>query len=218
MRKRRKARKDFEVIALPHLDALYGAACRLTRNPRDAEDLVQDAVLRAYRFWDTFEEDSNCKAWLFKILTNTFINRYQKAKRTREVMSAAAAEQRVTDGVLVHQSSLASRDPENVLLDNTISEQVIDALHSLPADFRLAVVLCDLEGLSYKEIADAMDCPIGTVMSRLYRGRRLLKKALRDYAIEQGILRDPSAPAETEDESANMINLSDYRRSNDPAS
>lgn len=182
-------RRDFEEVAVPHLDALYGAACRLTRNPRDAEDLVQDAMVRAYRFWDSFEKNSNCKAWLFKILTNTFINSYQKKKRGREVLSAAAAEQKATDGVLVQQSSLSQRDPRNILIDQTISDQVVNALEALPADFRLAVVLCDLEGLSYKEIAEIMDCPIGTVMSRLYRGRRLLKKSLRDYAASEGIIK-----------------------------
>jgi RNA polymerase sigma-70 factor (ECF subfamily) len=209
MRKRRNGRKEFEAVALPHLDVLYGAACRLTRNPRDAEDLVQDAMLRAFRFWDTFEKDSNCKAWLFKILTNTFINKYQKAKRRREVHSAAAAEQEATDGVLVHKTAMASRDPQTMLIERTISDQVIDALQALPGDFRVAVVLCDLEGLSYKEIAEAMDCPIGTVMSRLYRGRRLLKKALRSYAIEEGIIRDSAGDAD----SAEMIKLSDYRNS-----
>lgn len=197
-------------MALVHLDALYGAACRLTRNPRDAEDLVQDAMLRAYRFWDSFETDSNCKAWLFKILTNTFINKYQKAKRRREVHSQAAVEQEATDGVLVQKSAIAARDPQTVLMERTISDQVIDALQALPGDFRVAVVLCDLEGMSYKEIAEAMDCPIGTVMSRLYRGRRLLKKALRNYAIEEGIIRE--TPGDDASESgADMIKLSDYR-------
>src|SRR6188474_1407317 len=100
---RRKQRRDFEEIALPHMASLFGAAFRLTRNPRDAEDLVQDTVLRAYRFWDSFERDSNCKAWLFKILTNTFINGYQKRKRGREVLTAAMAEQEAVDGVLVHE-------------------------------------------------------------------------------------------------------------------
>ena len=196
-------RRDFEEVAVPHLDALYGAACRLTRNPRDAEDLVQDAMVRAYRFWDSFEKDSNCKAWLFKILTNTFINNYQKKKRGREVLTAAAAEQKATDGVLVQQASLAQRNPQNILIDETISDQVTSALEALPSDFRLAVVLCDLEGLSYKEIADAMDCPIGTVMSRLYRGRRLLKKALKSYALQEGIIR----PENKDD----LIQLADYR-------
>jgi RNA polymerase sigma-70 factor, ECF subfamily len=209
MLRRRKIRSDFEEVALPHLDGLYGAALRLTRHPRDAEDLVQDAMLRAYRFWESFERESNCKAWLFKILTNTFINNYQKAKRTREVLSAAASEQEATDGVLIHERAMAQRDPQGVLLDQTLSEDVANALAAIPAEFRMAVVLCDVEGLSYKEIAEVMDCPVGTVMSRLYRGRRLLKKALHDFAIEQGIIR-ASTPVE-EDRKDNVISLSDRR-------
>jgi RNA polymerase sigma-70 factor, ECF subfamily len=210
MRKQRAHRRDFEEIALPHLDSLYGAAFRLTRNPRDAEDLVQDAMLRAYRFWESFQRDSNCKAWLFKILTNTFINGYQKQKRAREVLTAAAAEQETTDGVLVHEQALSQRDPRGVLLDRSMSEDVVRALESLPADFRLAVVLCDVEGLSYKEIADVMDCPVGTVMSRLYRGRRLLQKALAQFARDQGLVR---ASGEGEGETgARVIPLHDRKR------
>jgi RNA polymerase sigma-70 factor, ECF subfamily len=189
MRKRRKQRDSFDQIALPHLDSLYGAAYRLTRNPRDAEDLVQDAMLRAYRFWDSFQEDSNCKAWLFKILTNTFINTYQKTKRSREILSAAMVEQEATDGVLIQEQGIAQRDPRGVLLDKTMSQEVAEALAGIPPEFRTAVVLCDVEGFSYKEIADIMECPVGTVMSRLYRGRRLLKKALEEFAIERGIVR-----------------------------
>jgi RNA polymerase sigma-70 factor, ECF subfamily len=208
MRKQRAHRRDFEEIALPHLDSLYGAAFRLTRDPRDAEDLVQDAMLRAYRFWESFQRDSNCKAWLFKILTNTFINSYQKQKRAREVLTAAAAEQETTDGVLVHERALSQRDPRGILLDRSMSEDVARALESLPADFRLAVVLCDVEGLSYKEIADVMDCPVGTVMSRLYRGRRLLQKALEQFARDQGLVR-ASGDSEA---GANVIPLHDRKR------
>lgn len=208
MLSRRKRRTEFERTALPHLDALYGAAHRLTRNPRDAEDLVQDTVLRAYRFWESFERDSNCKAWLFRILTNTFINTYQKKKRSREVLDAAQAEQRATDGVLVHEHSVKQRDPERLLMDQSLSDDVARALESLPDDFRVAVVLCDVEGFSYKEIADIMECPVGTVMSRLYRGRRLLKESLHDFAVEHGIIK---APLQDED-SADMIDLAAYRR------
>jgi RNA polymerase sigma-70 factor (ECF subfamily) len=220
MRRRRKQRNQFEQVALPHLDALYGAAYRLTRNARDAEDLVQDAMLRAYRFWDSFQHDSNCKAWLFKILTNTFINNYQKAKRSREIIHAAAFEQEAVDGVLVHEHSASQRDPRGVLLDKTMSQEVADALASIPTEFRMAVVLCDVEGFSYKEIAEIMDCPVGTVMSRLYRGRRLLKKALHDFALEKGIVRPgweaqadgpADTPADTNDAPANIIDL-DSRR------
>lgn len=203
----RKKRLHFEETALPHLGALYGAAYRLTRNARDAEDLVQDTVLRAYRFWDSFKEDSNCKAWLFKILTNTFINTYQRNKRGREILGAAASEQEATDGVLVHERSLSQKTPEELLVEQSLSEDVERALASLPADFRIAVVLCDVEGFSYKEIADIMDCPVGTVMSRLYRGRRLLQKELRGYAVSQGIV-SPSTH-----EGAEMIELDAYRNS-----
>jgi RNA polymerase sigma-70 factor (ECF subfamily) len=203
----RKKRQTFEQTALPHLNALYGAAYRLTRNPRDAEDLVQDALLRAYRFWDSFREDSNCKAWLFKILTNTFINSYQKRKRSREILNAATAEQEATDGVLAHERSASQRSPEDLLVEQSLSEEVEKALGALPTDFRLAVVLCDVEGFSYKEIADIMECPVGTVMSRLYRGRKLLQKELKSYAVSQGII--PSTPSQ--DQGADMIELNSYR-------
>jgi RNA polymerase sigma-70 factor (ECF subfamily) len=204
----RRKRQAFEQIALPHLGSLYGAAYRLTRNPRDAEDLVQDAMLRAYRFWDSFREDSNCKAWLFKILTNTFINSYQKRKRGREILNAAAAEQKATDGVLAHERSMTQRSPEDLLVEQSLSEDVERALASIPADFRLAVVLCDVEGFSYKEIADIMECPVGTVMSRLYRGRRLLQKELRSYAISEGIL---SPDADDKKQGAEIHQLDSYR-------
>jgi RNA polymerase sigma-70 factor (ECF subfamily) len=222
MLQRRKQRRDFENTALPHLGSLYGAAFRLTRNPRDAEDLVQDVMLRAYRFWESFEPESNCKAWLFKILTNTFINQYQKTKRHREVLNAAMSEQEATDGVLVHEGSLAQRDPEGILLDHSLSEDVSRALADLPSDFRLAVVLCDVEGFSYKEIADIMDCPVGTVMSRLHRGRRLLRQSLRDFALAHGFVRPaavaPAEPTRSPDAAASertpdMIHLDDYRHS-----
>src|SRR5688572_21664645 len=137
--KRKVRRSEFEETALVHLDALYGAACRLTRNARDAEDLVQETVLRAYRFWDTFEKDSNCKAWLLRILTNTFINEYQRRKRSRQVLDAATAEQEATDGVLVDQRAHANATPERALLDRSVSDDVQRALDALPDDFRTAV-------------------------------------------------------------------------------
>jgi len=204
--RRKTSRRDFEQVALPHLDVMYGVAYRLTRNQGDAEDLVQDALLRAYRFWHTFEANSNCKAWLLKILTNAFLNKYQKRKREREVLNQAAHEQRATDGVLVHEASLSQRDPEGVLVDRMLSDDVASALTEVPPDFRIAVVLCDIEGMSYKEIAEIMECPVGTVMSRLYRGRRLLQTTLYDYAVKQGIIRRRET-----DESDNMVELDKYR-------
>jgi RNA polymerase sigma-70 factor (ECF subfamily) len=206
--RRRDSRKEFEATALPHLDALYGTAYRLARNPRDAEDLVQEALLRAYRFWDTFEKDSNCKAWLLRILTNTFINEYQRKRRQREVLDAATAEQSATDGVLVHEGAQTQKSPEGMMLERSVSDDVQRALDALPADFRTAVVLCDVEGLAYKEIADVMDCPVGTVMSRLFRGRRLLQQSLAQFAVEQGYVK-PGAETPAADA---PIQLDDYRK------
>ncbi|KAB2892514.1 MAG: sigma-70 family RNA polymerase sigma factor [Kofleriaceae bacterium] len=203
MLSRRDSRKEFEATALPHLDALYGTAYRLARNPRDAEDLVQEALLRAYRFWETFEKDSNCKAWLLRILTNTFINEYQRKRRQREVLDAATAEQSATDGVLVHEGAQAQKSPEGMMLERSVSDDVQRALDALPADFRTAVVLCDVEGLAYKEIAEVMDCPVGTVMSRLFRGRRLLQQSLAQFAVEQGYVK-----ADAADE---PISMAEYR-------
>jgi len=192
----REKRAGFERQALVHTDALFGAAYRLTRNARDAEDLVQDSLLRAYRFWDSFEQDSNCKAWLLRIVTNTFINEYQRKKRSREVLDAATAEQDATDGVLMHAEAADRQSPERMLVERSVSDDVQRALESLPEDFRTAVVLCDVQGLSYKEIADIMQTPVGTVMSRLFRGRKLLAAALREFAIAEGYVKsvDPRSP------------------------
>jgi RNA polymerase sigma-70 factor (ECF subfamily) len=183
----RPSRDQFEKVALVHLDAMYGLATRLTRNERDAEDLVQDTILRAYRFFDRFEAGTNCKAWLFKILHNVFINKYRRRVRDRELAGALAPDE--GQGATVSAEAVAAaRDPERTILAGMLSADVQRALDALPEDFRAAVVLCDLEELSYREIADVMECPIGTVMSRLYRGRRLLQQSLRGYAAEQGIV------------------------------
>jgi len=192
----REKRVEFERQALVHTDSLFGAAYRLTRNARDAEDLVQDSLLRAYRFWDSFEQDSNCKAWLLRIVTNTFINEYQRKKRSREVLDAASAEQDATDGVLMHAEAADRQSPERTLVERSVSDDVQRALEGLPEDFRTAVVLCDVQGLSYKEIADIMGTPVGTVMSRLFRGRKLLAAALREFAIAEGYVKsvDPKPP------------------------
>jgi RNA polymerase sigma-70 factor (ECF subfamily) len=183
----------FHEEALPHLDALFGAAMRYTRDPRDAEDLVQDTVLAAYRFYDRFEAGSNCKAWLFKILTNTFINKYRRRVREREVREQLVEEE--APSLISEESRAASRDPERFLQAGLLSDDVRRALDAVPSDYRMAVVLCDLEEFSYKEIAEIMDCPVGTVMSRLHRGRRLLQRALYAYAVQEGIVRnDDEAP------------------------
>src|SRR5215467_6960544 len=189
--KKRPSKTDFEREALPHLQALYAAALRMTRNEKDAEDLVQDALLRAYRFFDTFEAGTNCKAWLFRILTNVFCNRYREREREHDVITEAESSEANLEQFL----GSVGADTEQALLGRMVSADVERALAAVPPDFRMAVILADLEDFSYKEIAEIMDCPAGTVMSRLYRGRKILQGLLYDYAVDQGII-SPRAPAE----------------------
>lgn len=173
------ARLAFEEIALPHLDSLYGVALRLTREPAAAEDLVQDTMVRAYRFWHRFEPGTNVRAWLFTILRNTFVSRYHHDHREREKASDLAAQLSSlgpAEAPVVSASAFPA--PDSAVEAKFTAERVHAALASVPEDFRLAVTLADIEGMSYKEIAAIMGCPIGTVMSRLYRGRRHLSRAL----------------------------------------
>lgn len=169
-------RRAFEELALGHLDALYAAALRLTRNERDAEDLVQDTFMRAYRFFDRFEQGTNIRAWLFKILTNTFINRYRRTVKEKRL--AENTEPDATTGLISLEAFEAAANPEALFLDRMLSADVLKAIDVLPIDFRMVVILADLQEFSYREIADILECPVGTVMSRLFRGRRLLQKAL----------------------------------------
>lgn len=191
-----RSRREFEALLGPHLDALYAAALRLTRHEKDAEDLVQDAVLRAFRFFEKFERGTNFKAWLFKILTNTFINGWRKGSKERQVIDAASHDDA---GERVVADAAASDDPEQQLFERLLSDDVVRAIDALPVDFRLAVILSDLQEFSYKEIAEILDIPVGTVMSRLFRGRRLLQAQLAGYARELGVL---PARAKEDDEPA----------------
>jgi RNA polymerase sigma-70 factor (ECF subfamily) len=178
---RRTSQSDFEREVMPHLQALYGVALRMTKSEGDAEDLVQDAILRAYRFWDGFEAGSNCRAWLMRILTNVFRNRYREKAREQEILGEAE----VSSANVGQFVGAAPRDAESALFGRMLSRDVEKALETLPPEFRLPVILADLEDLSYKEIADIMECPAGTVMSRLYRGRKMLQKQLSDYTETQ---------------------------------
>ena len=185
------ARQEFEQIALPQLDSIYGAALRLTRNPAEAEDLVQDTFVRAYRFWHTFKVGTSIKAWLFTILRNTFINRYHRNNRRRSTRHDLEAQlNALGTEAAVARAGTHGAGPEAAIGQRVTRERIYAALESVPEDYRTAVMLADLEGLAYKEIAEVMDCPIGTVMSRIYRGRRLLAKLLQDHAVELGLL-DP---------------------------
>jgi RNA polymerase sigma-70 factor (ECF subfamily) len=180
-------RKSFEAEALQHMEALYRTALRMTKNESDAEDLVQEAYVKAYRFWDHFETGSNCRAWLFKIMTNIFINEYRS--KARSPMSVNVDE--LDDNFLFGQlaADKTTKNPEQELFSRVIDDDVKKAIESLPDDFRLVVVLAFLEGFSYQEIADIMDLQLGTVKSRLHRGRKLLQKALWDYAIKNGYIK-----------------------------
>jgi len=208
--KRRPIRADFEREALPHLSALYAAALRMTRNDKDAEDLVQEALLRAYRFFDTFEAGTNCKAWLFRILTNVFCNQYREREREHAIMTEVESSSANLEQFLGGAAAAApdGRDSETALLGRMVSADVEKALASVPSDFRMAVILADLEDFSYKEIAEIMDCPAGTVMSRLYRGRKILQGLLHSYAVEQGIISGKEADAA----GGQTLNLDAYRR------
>jgi RNA polymerase sigma-70 factor (ECF subfamily) len=185
--------------AMEHMPSLYTAALRMTRNPADAEDLVQETYLRAYRGYGGFQEGTNLKAWLYRILTNTFINRYRAKKRRPDETDLDDVEDfylyRRLGGL---EEARAGRSAEDELMDLFPEAEVKDALEALPENFRMAVLLADVEGFSYKEIADILEIPIGTVMSRLHRGRKALQKRLYEFAAERGLTdREPDRETAT---------------------
>jgi RNA polymerase sigma-70 factor, ECF subfamily len=175
--------------AMEFMPALYSTALRMTRNPADAEDLVQETYLKAYRAFGSFQQGSNLKAWLYKILTNNFINAYRSRRRRPEVSDIEDVEDlylyRRLGGLT---GATAGQSAEDAVLDRFTDDEVKSALESLPENFRIAVLLADVEGFSYKEIADITDVPVGTVMSRIHRGRRALQKALVDFGLERGLV------------------------------
>jgi len=183
----------FAEQAMQYMAPLYTAALRMTRNPADAEDLVQETYLKAYRGFGGFEQGTNLKAWLYRILTNTFINSYRSKKRRPEESELDEVEDlylyRRLGGL---EAAAVGRSAEDELMDLVTDQEVKDAIEALPEQFRMAVLLADVEGFSYKEIAEILDIPIGTVMSRLHRGRKALQKALFEFATRRGLTSDPS--------------------------
>ena len=179
---------DFEAAAIPFLDGLYNMAYRLTRNAEDAEDLVQETYLKAYKHYDKFEAGTNLKAWLFRIMKNTFINGYRKKQSQPPQSNFSEIEGSFEN--LVDSSALQQiKNPEQEFLAQVLDEDVQNAIDALREDYRMVLILVDLEGFSYKEAASILEVPVGTVMSRLYRGRRMLEQVLLEYARKHGYLR-----------------------------
>ena len=176
---------------MEHMPSLYSAALRMTRNPADAEDLVQETYLKAFRGFGSFEEGTNLKAWLYRILTNTYINRYRQQKRRPDETDLDDVEDfylyRRLGGI---DEARIAKSAEDTLLELFTDDEVKDALESLPETFRMAVLLADVEGFAYKEIAEILDIPIGTVMSRLHRGRKALQKRLYEFGRDRGLVGD----------------------------
>ncbi|MCX6132655.1 MAG: sigma-70 family RNA polymerase sigma factor [Ignavibacteriales bacterium] len=185
-RSTKKKHTEFEAEALPHMDVLYNFALRTTGNEADARDLLQETYLKAYRFWDKYEKGTNIRAWLFRIMKNSYINRYRKETKEPDKVDYEDIENFYNT---IRAGSTNPNDLQEQLYGNLLGDEVTKALQSLPDDFRTVVILCDIEGLTYEEIAEFVECPIGTVRSRLHRGRKLLQAVLFEYAKQQGIIK-----------------------------
>lgn len=184
-------KRGFEEEALPYMDAVYRFALRLAGTPDQAEDLVQETFLRAYRSWDQYTAGTNVRSWLFTICRNLFLRQRERGQRHQEIVSKESARDGENSGGSVINpvwASTADRDPEGRFFASIVDEEVLRAIDDLPEDYRSALVMSDLEGLSYQEISDALEVPVGTVKSRLFRGRRQLQAVLYEYALEMGYI------------------------------
>lgn len=205
--KKRQEIDEFGALIEQHMDGMYRVAMGYTRDPAQAEDLVHDTVVRALRFRERFELGTNFKAWIYTVLTHTFIHRYRRSKREREILEGSSSVD-VARNLRSENEMEQARAPEHAFFDRLLSDDVVSALDGLPEEFREVVVLCDIEGLSYKEIADVVGRPVGTVMSRLYRGRRMLEGKLTSLAVEQGILKSEDSTEQDRE----VLDLRTYRR------
>jgi len=179
----KQRKKDFDAEAMPHMNLLHNYAYKITGNQLDADDLLQETFLRAFRFFDKFEKGTNCKAWLFRIMKNLFINKYRKNQKEPGKVDYGEIENFFDN---IRSDKIDSTDLQEKVFSNLMDDEMTNALNSLQDDFKTVVILCDLEGLSYEEIADFVQCPIGTVRSRLHRGRKMLQQKLYDYAKQRG--------------------------------
>ncbi len=187
----------FTELAMEHMDSLYSGALRMTRNPSDAEDLVQETYLKAYRSFASFTEGTNLKAWMYRILTNTYINTYRaKQRRPDETDLGELQDLYLYRRLGGAEGASRGQSAEDVLMASLTEHEIVEALESLPDSFRMAVLFADVEGFSYKEIAEILDVPLGTVMSRIHRGRKALQKALATFAEDRGLLPDPEPVTE----------------------
>lgn len=198
---------EFEEVAMPQVDALYGAALRMTRDPTRAEDLVQETLLRAYRFWHKFEQGTNIKAWLFRIQTNIFINKYRKKQSEQQVIDDRQELDDVMGRFAADERAYLPPETRDEFLKHLLGDEVMHALDDLPFEFRMTVLLADMHDLSYKEIATVLDCPVGTVMSRLHRARKMLQQNLFQYAVDRGVIEPPDGAT-----ADNVADLDLFRR------
>jgi RNA polymerase sigma-70 factor (ECF subfamily) len=185
--------EEFKREALPHMKALYHFALRMTSDPDDANDLVQETYMKAYRFFDKFERGTNCKAWLFRIMKNSFINMYRRSAKEPDKVDYDEVEEFYHT---IRDESADSNDLQEKLFANTLDDEVSNALETLPEEFRTVVILCDIEDFTYEEIAEFVECPIGTVRSRLHRGRKMLRDLLGTYARQRGFTSKDDTPEE----------------------
>jgi len=204
-----KGRKLFERQALEHIDALYGTALRLTGSRDSAEDLVQDTYVRALRFWTKFDPGTNLRAWLFRMMFNLFVNQYRRSKRGREI-SEGHEQSDLRVQVLPDEHLAPTSTPEEFFFERLFSDDVVEAVSELAPDFKMVVLLADINGFSYKQIADILNIPVGTVMSRLHRGRRMLREKLYTFAVKEGFIRTGSSSEDNQN--PQPADLNEYRR------
>ncbi|MCZ6745867.1 MAG: sigma-70 family RNA polymerase sigma factor [Acidobacteria bacterium] len=205
-----EVKQEFQEVALPYADSLYNFAFRMTRNRRDAEDLVQDTFMRAFRFFHRFETGTNIRAWLFRILKNTYINNYRKVQRTPDQVDWAQVED-FYDSVTPDDLRKRHKNPEELLLEKSVDGRVEEAMADLPPEYRAVVLLNFMEDMSYKEIAEILEIPMGTVMSRLHRGRKILQQKLRDYAVSTNLLPSLREDGDTAT-NGRVVPMDPYRR------